>query len=138
MKRNKLFGLALILSIPPTLSAGEFLVPAGKWQSTVTTTNSFMPTPVTRTHTECRKETRFDPAEMMKEAQECELTDQNVNGNVLTFTIVCRTQEGDVTGNGRYELMGDRLEGRMDMKMNAGGQPMDMNMKFSGQRLGDC
>ena len=138
MKRRMIFSLALVLTIPPVVSADEFLVPAGKWQSTVTTTNSFMPTPMTRTHTDCRTETRFDPAVMMKDAEDCQLTEKDVDGNVLTFTMVCRVEEGNLTGKGRYELKDDRLEGSMNMKMDMEGQSMDMKMVFNSQRLGDC
>ena len=134
----KIYCLAVVLATPPAVSASEFTVPAGKWRTTVTTSNPFLPAPMTNTRTECRQETAFDPSEMMKQATDCTVRDQRIDGNLLTFTMECRADGGALTGKGRYRLDGDRMEGGMDMTMDVGGQAMNINLTFTGERLGDC
>jgi len=138
MLRKLTIACACALTLSAAAEAEQFSVPAGNWQTTVTSTNSFMPTPITRTRTECRKETSFDPAKMMDGEEECTLDKQDISGNVLTFEMTCRTDGGVMKGKGRYELNGDQMKGTMDMQMNMGAQSMSMHMEFNGKRLGDC
>jgi hypothetical protein len=129
--------VGLVLSVP-LWAVDEFVVPGGQWRTMVSTSGSFMPTPVTRTHTECRQETTFDPTQMMQKAGECSLVDQTVEGNELVFSLRCRTEAGELTGTGQYQLEGERVQGSMDLQMNAAGQALQMRIEFSGERLGDC
>ncbi len=134
---------APLIFLPLLMPAGntqaeEFVVPAGKWQMNITTTNPFIPNPVTRTKTQCRERSTFDPSELIQEAQDCRITEQDINGSVLTFSMLCTTQGGEFTGNGRYEIKGDLAKGHMDMSFDMQGQSMKMHMDMSGVRLGDC
>ncbi len=138
MPRHAPLIILLLLMPAGNIQAGEFVVPAGKWRMTVTTTNPFMPTPVTRTKTQCRERGTFDPSELIKEAQDCRITEQDINGSVLTFSMLCTTQGGKLTGNGRYEIKDDLAKGHMDMRFDMRGQSMKMHMDMSGERLGDC
>ncbi len=121
-----------------SLQAEEFVVPAGKWQMTVTTTNPFFPDPITHTRTECRKRTAFDPSELVQDAQDCQITQQDISGSVLSFSMRCTSEGGELTGDGRYEIKGNLAKGHMDMNFNMQGQSLKMHMDMSGERLGDC
>lgn len=127
-----------LLTLAGPVTAEEFVVPAGNWQMTVTTTNPFMPNPVTRTRTECRPRAAFDPSELIKDAEDCRITQQDVSASVLTFRMICDSQTGKLTGSGRYEINGDQAKGYMDMSMDMQGQTMKMRMDMVGERLGDC
>ena len=109
----------------------------GLWETTVTSINSFTGT-TTQTETECVVEQEFDPRTMFKDAQGCELLDDNLQGNTLTYSLVCNVQGTQATIEGVYTTEGDVGSGSMNMEMSFGNQTMTMENSFDARRLGDC
>jgi len=125
----------------------------GQWEVKIEMSSPDMPMqmPAT-TQTVCvSKEDANDPSKAIPGAQgrgrgvtdSCKVTDQKVEGNKMTFTMKCDPpQQGTATGEFTYS--GDSYEGliKMNMTMPArggnGGQTMNMNMKYTGKRIGDC
>jgi Protein of unknown function (DUF3617) len=67
----------------------------------------------------------------------CKMTDYKMDGNTATFTMKCDPpQQATMTGKFVYGV--DSYEGTMKMDADRGGQPMSINIKYSGKRLGDC
>ena len=60
-----------------------------------------------------------------------------MEGNTATFTMKCDPPNA-MTMNGQIVYGTDSYEGTMKADIDRGGQPMTMNMKYSGKRLGDC
>jgi len=67
----------------------------------------------------------------------CKMSDYKMMGNTATFTMKCDPPNA-MTISGEFVYGADSYEGTMKMDMDRGGQPMSMNMKYSGKRLGDC
>ena len=109
----------------------------GLWETTVVSTNSFTGT-TTQTETECVVEQEFDPRTMFKDAQGCELLDDNLQGNTLTYSLVCNVQGTQATIEGVYTTEGDVGSGSMNMEMSFGNQTMTMENSFDARRIGDC
>ncbi len=116
----------------------QFTIPAGEWEMTVSSTNPFMNTPMTRTRTECRQDSTFDPSELIKDAKDCRITEQETSSSKIRFSLHCSTAGGEMHGSGQYEINGDRAIGHMEMNMQLQGQNMKMIMDMQGKRLGDC
>ena len=109
----------------------------GMWETTMVSTNSMTGT-TTQTTSNCMADGEFDPKTMAEGAEGCEVTDDNVDGNTLTFTMACNMQGADVTMEGLYSVDGDEGEGSMNMEMSFGGQTMTMENVFTAKRVGDC
>ncbi len=103
----------------------------GMWETT-------MSSPMTgeRTNRECVKDAVLDPNSLLESGENCRLTEQNLEGNTLTFTMVCAAGSG--TAKGRMFVEGDHGNGEITMQIDAGGRQMDMTMTWAAVRIGDC
>ena len=118
--------------------AASLLIKPGMWETTMTTSSSMTGT-TTRSISECRVEEEFDPTKMVKDTNGCELVENEINGNTLTYTMNCEVDGGGQgIMRGVYEINGDQGQGRMDMEISFGGQTMVIENSFTAQRLGDC
>jgi Protein of unknown function (DUF3617) len=73
--------------------------------------------------------------------QQCQTKDVKVNGNTVTWTMQCKTQEGSIEGQGRVTYKGDRYDGGMDaqmISMTMSGAPINYRYTMQGEREGDC
>jgi len=110
----------------------------GMWEVTTTTTNP-LTGPRTYTKNECMTEFEYDPQEMMKgmPADACTVN-SGVNGNTLNFDMDCDMAGGTFSGDGRFTVDGDTVDGQMQMQGSFSGQTMEMSMVSQGTRIGDC
>jgi len=125
----------------------------GRWEVKIETSSPDMPMQMpARTETICvSKEDANDPTKAIPRGDgrgrgnmdSCKVTDSKMEGNKMTFTMKCDPpQQGTATGEFTYSA--DTYEGLMKMTMmmpargGNGGQTMNMNMKYTGKRLGDC
>lgn len=127
-----------LLLLPFTASAVEVPIKPGLWETTMTRTNPMTGDPTTETTQECIKQNSFSPSEMMKNAEGCELIDENLDGSTLTFQMECSMQGSKATVDGTFQTEGDTGKGNMTMEMNMGEMSMDMEMDWTSKRLGDC
>jgi hypothetical protein len=68
---------------------------------------------------------------------DCTVTDQKITGNKITFNMKC-TGAQPMTGTGEITYAGDTYTSALVTNMERGGQAMQMTMKSTGKRLGDC
>lgn len=129
-----------VILFPLCLStnAAELPINPGLWETTMTRTNFMATEPVTETTTQCVKETSFDPGSMMKDAQGCNLVEEELNGDTLNFRMECNIQGTQGTVEGTFQTDGQTGQGNMDMTINLGEMNMSMNMEWVAQRIGDC
>jgi hypothetical protein len=78
-------------------------------------------------------QTKGVPMGPQKNPNDCKVSDYKVSGNTVTWNMACTGQQ-PMTGSGEMRFNGDSYEGTMKMMM----QGMEMSMKLSGKRLGDC
>ena len=101
-----------------------------------------MPQMPAQTLTQCiTKEEAADPQRAIPPSgrgapSDCKVSDYKVDGNKVTFTATCPSQNS--TMNAEIVYGQDKYDGVMKMTMARGGQPMNMQMKYTGMRLGDC
>ena len=103
----------------------------GLWETTMTS-----PMTGSRTTQECLKDAELDPRAMLEGQDDCRMSEQALQGNTLTFTMVCA--DGNGNAEGRMFVDGDNGGGEITMKFDMGGQQMDMTMTFQSSWLGDC
>ncbi len=75
---------------------------------------------------------------MVPADENCTVSNFRNTGNKSSFTMVCRG-ENPMTATGEFErLSADAYRGRMQMKGEMEGEPMDMTMTFEGKKIRDC
>lgn len=75
---------------------------------------------------------------MVPADKDCTVSNFRNTGNKSSFTMVCRG-ENPMTATGEFErLSADAYRGRMQMKGEMEGEPMDMIITFEGKKIRDC
>ena len=112
----------------------------GKWEFTTTTEVPMLPEPKTTTKTECVKEEKTDPLAAFSKTEDCKVTDRTVKGNSMKWKVECGKGEDapKVKGSGELTAGDTKVEGKMEMISNLGGQEMKFKSSWTGKRLGDC
>ena len=137
----KFKGLALVsmfLVLPLSASASELAINPGLWKTTMTRTNPMTGNPTTETSTQCVKEKSFNPSDMMKNAQGCELVKDELDGDTLNFRMECNVQGQTATVDGMFQTDGKTGKGNMNMQLKMGEMNMNMKMNWTAERIGDC
>jgi|GEM_PF-488981 len=132
-------GLVALGVASTTASAQGLKIKPGMWKSTTTVNSNLMGTQ-TNEASKCFKEDEFDPKNMMEgmPADQCDIQTQ-VDGTVMTYTMVCNLEGGTLSGQGRVESSGDTSKGEMSLTGDlAGGMKMDMQVTSVAERIGDC
>lgn len=133
----------LVIALAATLGAGAahaegLPMNPGMWETTMTRTDPFGGEPITETKSECVTETSFDPATMMETDQGCAITQNEVDGDTLSFAMECDTQGAKSSMSGKYQTDGETGTGDMKVEVNAAGMNMSMEMTWTAERTGDC
>ena len=106
----------------------------GLWEITMSFEYPGMPMKMPpNTSTQCIKKDQAIPNNEQS-GQECVSKDVTVNGNTVTWTMVCNNPGGQMTGKGRVTYHKDKMDGSMTME----GQGMNMVSHFKGHRIGAC
>ena len=121
-------------------AADSISMEPGMWEMTSTTTTSMSPQPQTTTENECIDQSEFSADDLVPDDQDqCTITESNVNGNTLSFSMQCAMQGGgSSTGAGQFTSKGDSGSGSMQMTMEFQGQTFNMQTSWEGKRIGSC
>ena len=109
----------------------------GLWQ--VTTVSKFPLVDQTTTETEmhCLSGSPISPELLAANHRSCKI-DREVNGNTETWEMRCNAEPGDLEGSGSFRSFGDSARGWMKTKMTVGDQVLLTELRWDGQRLGEC
>ena len=72
-----------------------------------------------------------------KQQGECKTVDAKRFGNKYTYKMVC-DGKNKMTANGEITFKDGAYDGRMDMAGTMEGQAMNMNLTYTGRRVGTC
>jgi hypothetical protein len=131
--------------IPLACSAGGSVdMKPGEWSITMKTNMEGMPfamPPVTMK--QCLSEKDLVPqtsgAQQQGQAQNCEILDQKIEGNTVSWSVSCTDNQGGTTkGKGSVTYSGTSFSGSTEMSVTSEGQTMKMNVDMSGKWLGPC
>lgn len=128
---------ALLTLMFSATATDDYDINEGLWEMTVEVEIEGMPmTMAPITNTQCiNKDTLVPKSDQF--GQNCEITNQNTEGNTLTYDIECSGPGGSIKGHGEVTYTGDTMTGTMETKMPNQGD-MKMITKMSGKRIGPC
>jgi hypothetical protein len=128
---------ALFCLLFSATATADYDINEGLWEITLKTEIEGMPmTMPPVTNTQCITRDTLVP-KSNQPGQECEITNQKIVGNTITYDIVCSGRGGSVKGHGEATYTGDTMAGKMEMNM-PGQDDMKIITKMSGKRIGPC
>lgn len=68
--------------------------------------------------------------------QKCDVVESKVNGDAVSWTVVCDTPQGKSTSKGSVTYKGESFEG--EIIIEAGENTPAMTQSMSGKRVGSC
>jgi hypothetical protein len=132
----------LVFSIPIT-SFADVNMKEGNWETTIAMEMEGMPfpmPPVTSKVTQCITKKDLVPRTANKE-QKCDIKDQKISGNKVSWRMVCVDKNGTMEGQGEITYAGNSYQGMVKTKTILKDNPneaMTSTMKLNGRWLGAC
>ncbi len=127
--------LALALLAAGGVQAGGVNMNEGMWEITTTTEMPGMPFQMPpMTVTQCITHQDLVPQNQQPDSQ-CTMTNNQISGNTVIWSVVCKGEGGTTRGDGKITYHGDGFEGTMNMAMEQG---MQMTNHMKGRRVGAC
>lgn len=126
--------MAMVFSSVSFGGSGVDFTP-GKWEvvSTMEMTGGMSMPPYT--HTECITQKNIVP-ESNQAGKDCVVSKIKTTGNTISWVTTCKTEQGEMKGEGNVTYSGDTFNGKVVMTMpNAN---MKMTSKMKGRRIGVC
>ncbi|WP_301585479.1 DUF3617 domain-containing protein [Halomonas alkaliantarctica] len=140
MKRY--MAVAAFLAFPMVAQAETPNVTPGEWEFvSVTSMSGDMQIPdQTETERQCITQEELDSAEFgfIEEEEGCELLNQDMNADGLSYSMVCRADGGEATIDGEMRFMGEQIEGNVDIFTQSPMGGLSMKTVIEGERIGDC
>ncbi|PKG47728.1 MULTISPECIES: DUF3617 domain-containing protein [Halomonadaceae] len=140
MLRN--MAVAALVAFPMVALAETPNVKAGEWEFvSKTSVSGEMEIPdQTETERQCITQEELEGAEFgfIEEEEGCELLDQELNADGLSYSMVCRAEGGEATIDGEMRFMGERIEGSVDILTQSPMGELSMNTVIEGEYLGEC
>lgn len=119
----------------PASAAGQVDMQDGEWEITTRMEMPGIPVQIPpMTFSQCITQKDLVPQNEQPDS-ECTVTHNQIDGNTVVWSVVCKGEEGETRGDGRITYHGDRFEGSMKMSMPEG---MSMTNHMSGKRIGPC
>jgi len=139
MKRNAFCALPL-LAFAPLAWATPLEIRPGFWEITTRIEVPGMPIEmpsqkVRRCYTKKDVDNITRPG--VRQVQDCEIRDQKVEGNKVTWKMECRGKTA-MSGTGTVLVNPTSFHGTIKSSMTQGGATMEMTQGVSGKRIGDC
>lgn len=107
----------------------------GKWEviSTMEMAGGMSVPP--HTSTDCITEKNIVP-ESNQAGENCVVSKIKTTGNTISWVTTCKSEQGEMKGEGKVTYSGDTFEGVVVMSMPA--LKMKMTSKMKGRRVGPC
>ncbi|HOC45953.1 MAG: DUF3617 family protein [Syntrophorhabdaceae bacterium] len=121
--------------------AADLNMKDGLWEITTKTEMKGMPGNIPPTKVkQCL--TRKDNVPSQQDAAKntnCKMIDNKVNGNTVTWTMLCKEKDSTMENKGQMTYKGDTFDGTSVMTIkDKGGKTQQITSKMSGKRLGPC
>lgn len=148
MKRISVWSVLVVVAIACGVFGSVALagvnMQEGSWETTLQMKMEGLPfpmPPMTFKTTQCLTKKDLVPNTASKD-QKCEVADQKVSGNTVTWKVTCREKDGSASlGDGEVSYSGASYAGVIRMKfLDKSGQPAGTSTTttLAGRRVGDC
>ena len=127
------------LLVPGFTQATTLKVNPGLWEAVWTSTNPLTGEAITDRRTECVRTEEFNPRQLLKQTQGCTVIKEALNGNKLSFSLMCGVEGGPNTRvDGDFQTSGVAGNGHVRTSVSFGTMAVQMDTKVATRRVGDC
>ena len=138
LRGTVMLGAALMASVSLPVAA-ELDMVDGHWETIVQVQiqGSNFPVPAIKSS---RCLTRDDPVPNAQSNMRCQVSEQTVSGNDVSWRVRCGDDKATMNGAGKVTYAGESFTGEMDMLVeeNAGDRSMQIKYVLRGTRLRAC
>lgn len=135
-----LAALMVAVLAAPAAAGGPVDMKPGKWEITSAMQMPGMPAgmqAMSFTHTQCLKEDELIPKDSGPTEQgDCQTQDVRIEGDTVTWKLVCDSAEGKIASTGRITYRGTSFEGEVQTRIP--GQNMEITSQLQGRWIGPC
>lgn len=119
----------------PSVSSPSVNLQDGEWAITSKIEMPGMPAAAMKPYTvkTCLTKENYVP-EASQEQSDCKMEDQKIDGNTVSWKMVCK----ETTGKGTVTYSGDSMEGFMESSTKVDGREIVTKIAMSGKRIGPC
>ncbi len=111
----------------------------GKWSITTEVSMTGLPMKVpAMSHEQCLTKKDMIPQEGQQGNQNCTVKDQKINGNTVTWKVICKGGNGESTSDGTITYKGESFTGTINVVMTGGPMTMKASNTLTGKYLGPC
>ena len=132
-----------VWAVCATVSASALAAPEmqpGLWEITTKMNVPGLPaeTPP-QTFRHCyRAEDVKDPKKTVPQDRDCKADSVAQHGNTVTWRVSCRIEGEVMSGQGALTYAGQSYSGRAQLSGTVEGAPMQVNVAYAGERVGEC
>ncbi|MGB5097413.1 MAG: DUF3617 family protein [Porticoccaceae bacterium] len=139
MSRRIFAFCSLVLLVSGAANAATLKIQPGLWEAVWTSTNPLTGEAITDRRTQCVRTEDFNPRQLLKQTQGCEVVKEALNGNKLNFSLLCGVEGGPKTRvDGDFQTSGRAGDGHVRTNMSFGSMAVQMDTKVATRRVGDC
>lgn len=112
----------------------------GQWEITTKMTMVGMPMEMPpQVFRHCYREDQLkDPKNAVPQDKDCKADSVSLKGNTVTWRANCKIDGEFMSGEGQITYAGAAYSGNAKLSGKVEGMAMQMNVNYSGKRLGDC
>ncbi|MBN2369254.1 MAG: DUF3617 domain-containing protein [Vicinamibacteria bacterium] len=136
-------GMLVVLMSWTFVAAEPLDMKPGEWSITMKVNMEGVPfamPPITVK--QCLTEKDFVPKPAVSPQQgkgpNCEITDQKIDGNTVSWSISCADERGTTKGKGSLTYSGTTFVGSSEVTMTGGGESSIVKTDMSGKWIGPC
>jgi hypothetical protein len=122
------------------IAGGQVNMKPGKWEITSAMQMPGMPAGMSGmsiTQTQCLKDDAPVPEDPSPTQQgNCQTKDVRVEGDTVSWKMICDSEEGKITSSGRITYHGTSFEGAV--QTNIPGQNLEITNQLKGRWIGPC
>lgn len=138
-RRSFLLFAGLVFIAHVSFAAGVPDFQEGLWEITSASEMPGMPAMPAIKYTQCMTNKDYIPHGKDEKDHSCKLSDIRTEGSTLTWKMACKSNEGDMEGNGKIAYNKDKFDGSVVINVQMPGRgKMQMTNKMTGRRIGNC
>jgi hypothetical protein len=124
----------------PALATAAPNMEEGNWEVTMKMEMQGMPFAMPpMKHNQCMTKKDMVPNTSPDKNSSCEVKEQEVSGDTVSWRVVCKDREGTTESEGKITYFGKRYEGAMKAKVTSKrGEATSINYQIQGRHTGAC
>lgn len=116
----------------------ESKIQKGLWEVTTTMEMKGLPVKLPAVTTQQCLDKDHAVPKSAQQNEKCDVSPKQVDDNTISWTLVCKTDRGELTGNGEITYKADTFNGFLNLNLDNKEGQLKMDSILQGRYLGTC